>query len=254
LLSQLAGVDFFLSYWKMGPVAHTFVSFCFDNAPPVCISIEVGTEVHEAFAPVASLFKQSELIYVVGDERDLVRVRTNYREEEVYLYRIRTSPERARRLFLVYLDRINELVDRPDFYNLLSNNCTVIIVRAANAAGRDGGFDIRYLLNGLIDRYLYEVGVVNTTLPLKSCDGVLGSPDTAARHQGISRSVHQGVQGSRRPAVPGRLSGRDRRRVPGVRDRKAVAERPVCPSNRSRAAQPTPPHLRGVWAGLPRRN
>ena len=175
LLSHLTAVDFFLSYWKVGPVGHTFVSFCFDNAPPVCISIEVRTEVHEAFAPVASLFKQSELIYVVGDERDLVRVRTNYREEEVYLYRIRTSPERARRLFLVYLDRINELADRPEFYNLLSNNCTVIIVRAANAAGRDGGFDIRYLLNGLIDRYLYEVGVVNTTLPLKSCDGVLGS-------------------------------------------------------------------------------
>jgi hypothetical protein len=167
LLSHLAGVDFFLSYWKRGPVAHTFVSFCFDNAPPVCISIEVRTEVHEAFAPVASLFKQSELIYVVGDERDLLRVRTNYREEEVYLYRIRTSPKRARRLFLVYLDRINELADRPEFYNLLSNNCTVNIVRAANAAGRDGGFDIRYLLNGLIDRSLYEVGVVNITLPFE---------------------------------------------------------------------------------------
>jgi hypothetical protein len=167
LLSHLTAVDFFLSYWKMGPVGHTFVSFCFDNAPPVCISIEVRTEVHEAFAPVASLFKQSELIYVVGDERDLVRVRTNYREEEVYLYRIQTSPERVRRLFLVYLNRINELADQPEFYNLLSNNCTVNIVRSANAAGRDSRFDIRYLLNGLIDRYLYEVGVVNTTLPFE---------------------------------------------------------------------------------------
>jgi hypothetical protein len=167
LLSHLTAVDFFLSYWKMGPVGHTFVSFCFDNAPPVCISIEVRTEVYEGFAPVASLFKQSELIYVVGDERDLVRVRTNYREEEVYLYRIQTSPERARRLFLVYLDRINELADQPEFYNLLSNNCTVNIVRSANAAGRDGRFDIRYLFNGLVDRYLYEVGAVDTSLPFE---------------------------------------------------------------------------------------
>jgi hypothetical protein len=167
LLSHLTAVDFFLSYWKMGPVGHTFVSFCFDNAPPVCISIEVRTEVHEAFAPVASLFKESELIYVVGDERDLVRVRTNYRGEEVYLYRIRTSPERARRLFLAYLDRTNGLADRPEFYNLLSNNCTVNIVRSANAAGREGGFDIRYLLNGLVDRYLYEADVVNTTMPFE---------------------------------------------------------------------------------------
>jgi hypothetical protein len=165
LLSHLTAVDFFLSYWKAGPVAHTFVSFCFDNVPPVCISIEARHEVHEAFAPIASLFKQSELIYVLGDERDLVRVRTNYRNEEVYLYRIQMSPERARRLFLVYLDRVNELADQPEFYNLLSNNCTVNIVRSANAAGRDGRFDIRYLFNGFIDRYLYEVGAVDTTLP-----------------------------------------------------------------------------------------
>jgi hypothetical protein len=77
------------------------------------------------------------------------------------------SPERARRLFLVYLDRINGLADHPEFYNLLRNNCTVNIVRSANAAGRDGGFDIRYLLNGFVDRYLYEVGVVDTTLPFE---------------------------------------------------------------------------------------
>ena len=96
-----------------------------------------------------------------------MRVRTNYRGEEVYLYRIRTSPERARRLFLAYLDRINGLADRPEFYNLLSNNCTVNIVRSANAAGREGGFDIRYLLNGLVDRYLYEADVVNTTMPFE---------------------------------------------------------------------------------------
>jgi hypothetical protein len=167
LLSHLTAVDFFLSYWKVGPVGHTFVSFCFDDAPPVCISIEARPEVYEGFAPIASLFQQFELIYVVGDERDLVRVRTNYRHEDVYLYRIRMPPERARRLFLAYLDRINGLADQPEFYRLLSNNCTVNIVRSANVAGRDGGFDIRYLLNGYIDRYLYEVGVVDTTLPFE---------------------------------------------------------------------------------------
>jgi hypothetical protein len=167
LLSHLTAVDFFLSYWKVGPVGHTFVSFCFDNAPPVCISIEARPEVYEGFAPLAPLFQQFELIYVVGDERDLVRVRTNYREEEVYLYRIRMSPERAHRLFLAYVERINALADQPEFYRLLSNNCTVNIVRSAHEAGRDGRFDIRYLLNGLVDRYLYEVGAVGTSLPFE---------------------------------------------------------------------------------------
>ena len=164
-LSHLTSVDLFLSYWQVGPVAHTFVSFNFDNALPVCISIETRPEEGEGFAPIASMFKQFELIYVVGDERDLVRVRTNFRAEEVYLYPIRISPEAARRLFLVYLDRINELADQPEFYNLLSNSCTINIVRYANAAGRVGRFDIRHLLNGYVDRYLYRAGLVDTTLP-----------------------------------------------------------------------------------------
>ena len=155
----LPQLDFFVSYWKVGPVGHTFLSFVFDNAPPLCISIETRPEMGEGFSPIASLFKQFELIYIVGDERDIVRVRTNFRDEEVYLYRIRTSPENVRRLFLVYLGRINELADHAEFYHLLSNSCTINIVRYANAAGRVGQFDIRHLLNGFIDRYLYRAGL-----------------------------------------------------------------------------------------------
>jgi hypothetical protein len=164
-LAHLTSVDLLISYWSVGPVGHTFVSFGFDNAPPVSISIETKPELGEGFAPIASLFKQFELIYVVGDERDLVRVRTNYRNEEVYLYRIQTPPEGARRLFLVYLERLNELAERAEFYHLLKNSCTINIVRYANAAGRTGRFDIRHLLNGWVDRYLYAAGRVDTSLP-----------------------------------------------------------------------------------------
>jgi Domain of unknown function (DUF4105) len=166
-LSHLKGLDFFVSYWSEGVVGHTFLSFIFDNAPPLSISIETRPEVGEGFDPIASLFKQFELIYVVGDERDLVRVRTNYRKETVYLYRLNTAPADARRLLMVYLERINELADRPEFYHLLSNSCTINIIRYANAAGREGRFDIRHLLNGLIDSYLYHSGRVDTTLPFE---------------------------------------------------------------------------------------
>ena len=117
----------------------------------------------EGFAPVASLFKQFELIYVVGNERDLVRVRTNYRGEPVYLYRLNTSAEDVRRLLLVYLSRINELADHAEFYHLLTNSCTINIIRYANAAGRVGSFNIRHLLNGLIDGYLYLSGRMNSS-------------------------------------------------------------------------------------------
>jgi len=164
-LSHLTGLDFFVSYWSEGPVAHTFVSFIFDNAAPLSISIETRPEVGRGFEPVASMFKQFELIYVVGEERDLVGVRAIHRRETVYLYQLNTSLADARRLLLVYLARINELADRPEFYNLLTNSCTINIIRYANAAGRRGRFDIRHLFNGLIDSYLYYSGRVDTTLP-----------------------------------------------------------------------------------------
>jgi uncharacterized protein DUF4105 len=165
LLSHLIGLDFYVSYFMEGPVGHTFLSFVFDNAPPLSISIETRPEVGEGFAPIASMFKQFELIYVVGEERDLVGVRANHRQEPVYLYRLNASADDARRLLLVYLERINELADRPEFYHLLTNSCTINIVRYANAAGRVGRIDIRHILNGLADSYLYRSGRIDTTLP-----------------------------------------------------------------------------------------
>ena len=164
-LAPLKGVDLFVSFWKEGPIGHTFVSFIFDNAPPISISIETRPQIDEGYSPIASLFKQYELIYVVGDERDLVRVRTNYRDEEVFLYRIRLTPEAERNLFLVYLERINALADGAEWYHLLSNSCTINIIRYANAVGRIGGLEIRHLLNGLIAGYLYDTGRVDTSLP-----------------------------------------------------------------------------------------
>src|SRR5262249_1789443 len=118
---------------------------------------------------------QFELIYVVGDERDIVGVRTNYRKEDVYLYHILTSPENARRLFLVYLDRINKLADHPEFYHLLSNSCTINIVRYANAAGRIGGLVLRIF--SMVSSIAISMAQVWSTTPclLTSCAGVLGS-------------------------------------------------------------------------------
>jgi hypothetical protein len=167
-LAHLIGVDFYVSYWMPGPVGHTFVSFVFDDVAPVCISIEARPETGEGYAPVASLFKQFELIYVVGDERDLVRLRTNYRRENVYLYHIATSPKNALRLFNVYLERINQLAEHAEFYHLLSNSCTINIVRYAYALGPKARFDIRHYLNGLIDGYLYDTGRLDTALPFET--------------------------------------------------------------------------------------
>ncbi|MGE0053412.1 MAG: DUF4105 domain-containing protein [Hyphomicrobium sp.] len=190
-LSHLKGLDFYVSYWREGWVAHTFVSFIFDDAEPVSISIETRPEVGESFDPLASLFKQFELIYVVGEERDLVGLRASHRGEHVYLYHLNASPEDAQRLFMVYLKRINELADHPEFYHLLTNSCTINIIRYANAAGRRGRFDIRHLLNGLIDSYLYHSGRVDTSLSFddlrrrslinSAAQAAAGAPDFSER-------------------------------------------------------------------------
>jgi len=165
MLSHLTGVEFFVSYWMPGPVAHTFLSFNFDNAPPICISIETRPAVGKGFDPLASMFKQFELIYIVADERDLVGVRTDHRHEDVYMYQIRMSPEHARELFVVYLNRINQLADRPEFYHLLSSNCTLNIVRYARLVGKSDHFEIRYWLNGFSDQGLYRAGYLAANLP-----------------------------------------------------------------------------------------
>ena len=167
LVSHLTSVDFIISYWMPGPVAHTFLSFNFDNAPPLSISIEARPEMGGGFSPLPSMFRTFELIYVVADELDVIGVRTNFRDEDVFLYPLNVSPASARALFLVYLDRINELYNKPEFYNLLVSNCTLNIVRYARAVGKTHRWDIRYLLNGFSDRYLYDNGYMDTTLPFR---------------------------------------------------------------------------------------
>jgi hypothetical protein len=209
-LSHLTGIDFYVSYWSEGPVGHTFLSFIFDNAPPLSISIETRPEVGEGFAPIASLFKQFELIYVVGEESDIVGVRTNHRRETTYLYHVNTSAEAARRLLLIYLSRINELADRPEFYHLLSNSCTINIIRYKNAAGRTGGFDIRHVLNGLIDGYLYDSGAIDSSLPFEelrrrslindAAQAADGAPDFSER---IRAALPPRVRGSKKRDEPG---------------------------------------------------
>ncbi len=197
-LSHLTGLDFFISYWMPGPVGHTFVSFIFDNAPPLNISIETRPEVHEGFDPLASLFKKYELIYVVGEERDIVGVRTNFRDEDVYVYRLRLPATVARQLLEVYIERINELADRPEFYHLLSNSCTINIVRYANLIGRSGDFDLRHYLNGWIDRYFYDTRLLNTQFPfaeLRRRSRIDPGVDPAADVPEFSRNIRESKPG-----------------------------------------------------------
>jgi hypothetical protein len=155
----------YLVYWGSPNIAHTMVSFGFDGGDYVCMSIETRKEKGESYSAMKGFFRQFELTYIIADERDLVRLRTNYRQvEDVYLYRARMTPEQGRRLFLDYLRRANELRERPEWYNALTDNCTTA-VRAQRAAQDRAPWDWRMLVNGHLDELLFERGTISTNLP-----------------------------------------------------------------------------------------
>jgi len=169
-LAKLSGVDIALTYWGSPWIAHPIVSFDFGDEGHVPISIETRKVVGQGYSAVLGFFRQYTLIYVVSDERDLIRLRTNYRnEEEVYLFRTVATPPQARGLFLQYLDHINRLHNKPEWYNALTNNCTTnIAVAAAASQNSRPRFDWRILLNGHSDEMMYERGqIVTDGLSLK---------------------------------------------------------------------------------------
>ena len=166
-VSEIRGIDLFVDYWGSPWIAHVIVSFQLANGDHVATSVEARKEVGETYSSVRGFFRQYELIYVVGDERDLVRVRTNYRKgEDVYLYRTRATPERSQKLFLEYVREINRLHKRPEWYNALTSNCTTNIAgRMREAGGTVPWWDWRTILNGRGDEMMYENGDFAGDLP-----------------------------------------------------------------------------------------
>ena len=163
-LANLTGADIFITWWGPTLIAHPIVSFDFGAQGHVPISIETRDVVGQSYSAVRGFFRQYELAYIVSDERDVVRLRTNYRkDEEVYIFRTTVQPEFARKILLDYLQRVNELHNSPEWYNALTNNCTTNIdVSASQARGRSTVWDWRVLLNGKMDEMMYEHGTLVT--------------------------------------------------------------------------------------------
>lgn len=166
-LSKIRGVDLFLSTWGSPYIAHTIASWDFGDGDHLAISIETRKEKSETYSAVLGFFRQFELYYVVADERDVIRVRTNHRDETVRLYQLTTSPEIAREILLDYIAEINALADEPTWYNALTQNCTTTIRHHVQHVAPGGRFDWRILVNGYIDELGYERGSVDTTLPFE---------------------------------------------------------------------------------------
>jgi len=198
-LRQLRSIDLFVSNWGLKNVSHTIVSFGFPNDQYLCISIETRMEKGEAYSTFRGFFRQFEIIYVVADERDLVRLRTNFRHENVYLYRIQGLPYETRRaIFLDYFRTINSLRERPQWYNALTDNCTTGIRTHTKGNPARVQWDWRILLNGRIDELLYENGVLDRSMPfpeLKKRSLIDEKAQAADDDLAFSRLIREGLPG-----------------------------------------------------------
>ena len=201
-LRKLDSVWFVVERFGDAPgLAHTFLSFGF-GGEYVAISVEIRKERGETFSPLRGLLRQYELMYVVGDERDLIGLRANYRRNPVYLYPVTTTPDKMRRVFVEMLERANKLADEPEFYNTLTNNCTTNIVRHVNTISQRIPFSYKVILPAYSDELAYEVGLIPTD---KAFEAVQASHriDGIAQRQGVdsdfSRVIRQQLPQRQRP-------------------------------------------------------
>jgi hypothetical protein len=164
-LDQLQTADLFLIYWGPKLIAHTIISFGFEDGTYIAISIETRKEKGESYSEIRGFFKQFELTYIVADERDVVRLRSNYRKDDIYLYRLQLEPAFIQEVFLDYFKAINRLTKKPTWYNALTHNCTTTIRGHSKPYNPNAKFDWRMLANGLIDEMMYERGVITNELP-----------------------------------------------------------------------------------------
>lgn len=169
-LPQIRGVDFFVDYWGSPWIEHPIVSFQFGDNDYVAASIEARYQVGQNYSPIRSFFRQFTVIYVLASERDLIRLRTNYRSgEKVYLFHTTESPEWSRELFLQYLRQANLLQDHPRWFNAVTNNCTTSLFSNMAATGHMPAGSTRYswwvLLNGFAPEMLYRRGFFAGKLP-----------------------------------------------------------------------------------------
>ena len=209
-LSKLATADAVLSYWSGEAIAHAMLSFGFEDGRHVVFSMEIRREKGEAFSEVGGFFKQFELVLIAADERDIIRVRTNVRGEDDYLFPLRMPPEAMRSLFVSYVDAANRLVREPRFYNTITSNCTTIVYRMARRIDAGLPMDIRLLLTGYLPGYLMDNGALDSRMPVEEWRRLGRITDRARATQptdDFSAAIRQGVPPAVLPAEASPSSG-----------------------------------------------
>lgn len=195
-LSHLTDVDLIMSYWAGEAIAHTIISFGFNDGTRLAFSIETRKESDERYSSVAGFFKQYELAVIAADERDVVRVRSNIRSEDVRIYRLRMTPANARVLLGKYAETANDLARAPRFYNTLTSNCTTLVFDMVRVIHPGVPMDARVLLSGYLPNYAYDLGATDTSVSFETLRELSKIRDKAALadvDSDFSTRIRQGV-------------------------------------------------------------
>ena len=168
-LTRLAATDLVVSYWDGNEsIAHTMLSFDFGGVDVLCLSVEVRRARGQEYGALPGMFKSFEIAYILGDERDLIRVRTNRRNEQVFVFRTALSAAESRQLLLHVLEHAAHLADHPEFYRTLANNCTTTLVDHVDAIWPNRTpYTRRILMNGYAPEQGYERGMLKSSLPFE---------------------------------------------------------------------------------------
>lgn len=165
-LEKLQTLDFIVEpFSEWDGAAHTFLSFGFEGDEYLSVSVEIRKEKGEEYSPFKGLFRQYEIMYVIADENDVVKLRSNHRKNDVYIYPAKVSAETIQKVFLDILNRVNHLKDKPEFYNTLTNTCTTNIVRHINTiTPKTIPWNLKVLFPGYSDRLAYDLDLIDTDL------------------------------------------------------------------------------------------
>jgi hypothetical protein len=201
-LDHLNSVDMIMSYWSGPAIAHMLVSFGFDDADYVVFSVEIRPERGESFSEIGGFFNEFELSIVAADERDVIRVRTNVRGEDDYLYRINMPKSAMRSLFVAYIDEANGLVAKPRFYNTVTANCTTLVYHMMKRIVGYLPWNFRLLLTGYLPKYVYRIGGLAPHYSfeeLRARGRITARAKLADRNESFSVDIRRDVPGTEAP-------------------------------------------------------
>jgi hypothetical protein len=197
-LDRLRSVDMIMSYWRGPAIAHMLISFGFDDGSHVVFSVEIRRRKDQDFSEIGGFFKDFELSIIAADELDVIRLRTNVRGENVYLYRLQLPIAATRSLFLGYIGEANNLDIAPRFYNTITVNCTTLVYQMMKRIVGRLPLSYRLLFSGYMPEYVYRVGGLDRRCSLEELRTrgyITGRAKQSDRSAHFSADIRRGIPG-----------------------------------------------------------